>query len=82
MFGFRPDGRRISTIDPIVRMTPYLMPMRCDAQVFLQQKLDYEPMARYIAAQSAKGRRSPSCTSSVPRMCARCPSTRKSTASS
>lgn len=55
MFGFRPDGRRISTIDPIVRMTPYLMPMRCDAQVFLQQKLDYEPMARYIAAQSAKG---------------------------
>jgi len=55
MFGFRPDGRRITTIDPIVRITPYLMPMRCDAQVFLQHKVDYEMLARYIAQQSAKG---------------------------
>ena len=55
MFGFRPDGRRITTIDPIVRITPYLMPMRCDAQVFLQHKLDYEMMARYIAKQGAQG---------------------------
>ena len=57
MFGFRPDGRRITSIDPIVRITPYLMPMRCDAQVFLQHKVDYEGMARYIAAQGAKGER-------------------------
>ena len=57
MFGYRPDGRRLSSIDPIVRITPYLMPMRCDAQVFLQHKLDYEMMARYIAAQSARGER-------------------------
>ena len=55
MFGFRPDGRRVTTIDPIVRITPYLMPMRCDAQVFLQHKVDYEMLARYIAKQSAKG---------------------------
>ena len=55
MFGRRPDGRRIKDIDPIVRITPYLMPMRCDAQVFLQHKIDYEMLARYIAAQSAKG---------------------------
>ena len=55
MFGYRPDGRRVSSIDPIVRITPYLMPMRCDAQVFLQHKVDYEMLARYIAAQSAKG---------------------------
>ena len=55
MFGFRPDGRRVSSIDPIVRITPYLMPMRCDAQVFLQHKVDYELLARYIASQSAKG---------------------------
>ena len=55
MFGFRPDGRRVSTIDPIVRITPYLMPMRCDAQVFLQHKVDYEMLARYIASQGAKG---------------------------
>lgn len=55
MFGFRPDGRRVSDIDPTVRITPYLMPMRCDAQVFLQHKVDYEMLARYIAQQSAKG---------------------------
>ena len=57
MFGRRPDGRRIKDIDPIVRITPYLMPQRCDAQVFLEHKLDYEMLARYIAKQSALGER-------------------------
>lgn len=55
MFGFRPDGRRVTDIDPTVRITPYLMPMRCDAQVFLQHKVDYEMLARYIAKQNAQG---------------------------
>lgn len=54
MFGYRPDGRRTKNIEPIVQVTPYLMPMRCDAQVFLQHRLDYEAMARYIAAQNQK----------------------------
>ena len=57
MFGFRPDGRRVKNIDPIVRITPYLMPMRCDAQVFLQHRADYELMARYIAKKGAEGER-------------------------
>ena len=55
MFGFRPDGRRVKDIDPIVRITPFLMPMRCDAQVFLQHRADYELMARYIAKKGAEG---------------------------
>ncbi|MDD6050192.1 MAG: 2-oxo acid dehydrogenase subunit E2 [Clostridiales bacterium] len=55
MFGFRPDGRRVKGIDPTVRITPYIMPMRCDAQVFLQHKVDYEMMARYIAKKAAEG---------------------------
>ena len=55
MFGRRPDGRRLKKQDPIVQMTPYLMPMRCDAQVFLQHNLDYEKMSRYIAAKSREG---------------------------
>lgn len=42
-------------MDPIVQLTPYLMPQRCDAQVFLQQKLDYEKLARYVADQNTKG---------------------------
>ena len=57
MFGFRPDGRRVKDIDPIVRITPYLMPMRCDAQVFLQHKIDYEMLTRYIAKQATIGER-------------------------
>ena len=55
MFGFRPDGRRLRDVDPIVQITPYLMPMRCDAQVFLQHKLDYEKAARYIAEKNRQG---------------------------
>ncbi len=57
MFGFRADGRRIGGIDPIVQITPYLMPMRCDAMVFLEHELDYEMMTRYIAEQLKKDQR-------------------------
>ena len=55
MFGFRPDGKRLRDVDPIVQITPYLMPMRCDAQVFLQHKMDYEKAARYIAEKNRQG---------------------------
>ena len=55
MFGFRPDGKRLRDVDPIVQITPYLMPMRCDAQVFLQHKMDYEKVARYIAEKNRQG---------------------------
>ncbi len=57
MFGRRPDGRRLRGVDPIVAITPYLMPMRCDAQVFLEHKLDYEMLSRYIAAKSREGQK-------------------------
>ena len=55
MFGFRPEGRRVKDMDPIVQMTPYLMPQRCDAQVFLDYEADYDPMMRYIAKKSREG---------------------------
>lgn len=54
MFGYRRDGRRIKDIEPFVRITPYFMPMRIDAQVFLEHKADYELLARYIASQNQK----------------------------
>ena len=57
MFGHRPDGKRLKNLDPIVQMTPYLMPMRCDAQVFLEHKADYETMSRYIAEKSRQGQK-------------------------
>ena len=57
MFGHRPDGKRLKSVDPIVRITPYLMPMRCDAQVFLQHDMDYEKLSRYIVAKSREGQK-------------------------
>ena len=57
MFGRRPDGRRLRKQDPIVQMTPYLMPMRCDAQVFLEHKADYEKLSRYIVRKAQEGQK-------------------------
>ncbi len=51
MFGSRPDGRRVRNIDPVMRITPYVMPMRCDAQVFLKHRVDKELLSRYIRKQ-------------------------------
>ena len=56
MFGRRPDGRAVRVDDdPIVALTPYIMPMRCDAQVMLNLKIDYERVARYIVTKGAQG---------------------------
>ena len=51
MFGRRPDGRRVKGIDPVMKITPYVMPMRCDAQVFLKHRADLEVISRYIRRQ-------------------------------
>ncbi|MBQ6359318.1 MAG: hypothetical protein IJI97_10305, partial [Clostridia bacterium] len=55
MFGRRPDGRRIDKIDPIMKITPYIMPERSDAQVFLRHRADMERMSAYIREQAEKG---------------------------
>ncbi len=34
-----------------MKITPYLMPMRCDAQVFLKHRADMEILSRYIREQ-------------------------------
>ena len=54
MFGRRADGRRIKGIDPVMQITPYVMPMRCDAQVFLKHRVDMENLARYIRQQKTE----------------------------
>ena len=54
MFGRRPDGRRVKGIDPVMQITPYVMPMRCDAQVFLKHRADMEKMSRYIRKQKTE----------------------------
>lgn len=55
MFGKRPDGRLVGGIDPIVMLTPYIMPERSDAQVFTRQELDFESMTDYIRQKRQEG---------------------------
>ena len=52
MFGFRPEGRRIHDVDPIVAITPYLMPQRCDARTM-------NPSCATSPKKPGKGIRSP-----------------------
>ena len=54
MFGRRPDGRRVKGIDPVMQITPYVMPMRCDAQVFLKHRADMDVLSRYIRRQKTE----------------------------
>ncbi len=55
MFGKRSDGWLVKEVDPIVALTPYLMPMRCDAQVMLDYAVDFERLARYIVKKNGEG---------------------------
>ena len=57
MFGKRGDGYLVKEIDPVIALTPYLMPMRCDAQVMLTYKIDYEKMAHFMAEKGREGYR-------------------------
>ena len=55
MFGIRSDGRRLKGADPIVMVTPYIMPARVDAQNFCTLMLDYDPLVRYIKEKRLQG---------------------------
>lgn len=57
MFGRRPDGRRVKDVEPLILITPYLMPTRVDSMVFLQHKLDFEALSRYIAGLNRRDER-------------------------
>jgi len=52
VFGRRHEGRRVRNLDPIIEAMPYLMPMRCDAMVFLGYDMEYEPLMQYIAEKA------------------------------
>ena len=54
MFGRRPDGRRVKGIDPVMKITPYVMPMRCDAQVFLKHRADLEAISAFIRKEKTE----------------------------
>jgi len=55
MFGHRPDGRRLKQPDPILALTPYLMPQRVDAQVHTVLRVNCDTLTKYIREQREKG---------------------------
>ena len=55
MFGIRADGRLEKKIDPIVRMTSYIMPQRYDAQVFCKRTADYDIIDDYVKEKRRQG---------------------------
>ena len=50
MFGRRQDGRRLKLDDPIVGLTPYVMPRRDDSQVMVTQHIDCDTLTAFIRA--------------------------------
>lgn len=55
MFGFRPEGRVVKGLDPITRLTPYIMIERSDAQCFSTQYVDSEILSKFIREKRDEG---------------------------
>lgn len=52
-FGDRKDGRRVRDLDAMHKFMPYVMPNRCDAEVYMKEELDVTRVLEYIAAKNA-----------------------------
>ena len=55
MFGRRPDGKVEKNIDPIVRITPHIMPKRYDAQVFVKRTVNYDIIKEFLKKKREEG---------------------------
>jgi len=51
MFGFRADGKRIKSIDPMMKLVPYIMKERNDAMVMTRYDINCKGMDEYIFKQ-------------------------------
>jgi len=54
IFG-RSDGRRIKTLPPISRVSPYIMKTRCGASNYISDSVDIRNMEKYIKLKRAEG---------------------------
>ena len=48
MFGKRPDGRRIRTVDPIQLITGFLMKKRYDSMIMYEDTINCDAWDKYI----------------------------------
>ncbi len=51
MFGLRKDGKRIKTIDPLMKMVPHIMKTRNDAMVMMPYDINCKGLDEYIFAK-------------------------------
>ena len=51
--GDRKDGRWIRDIDGFYFIMPYLMPNRCDSEVYIEELIDVTEMVKYIEAHNS-----------------------------
>lgn len=51
----RKDGRKIKTIEPILKIFPYFMPERCDSQIFAKEVIQTEEIDKYLKERRKEG---------------------------
>ena len=56
-FGDRYEGRKLKTIDPILRLMPYIMTKRSDSQNFFTEKLDITEAEKFCREQTKAGKK-------------------------
>ena len=47
-FRDRKDGKRITNLDGMHGLIPHVMPKRCDADVYINQKFDVTNLVKYV----------------------------------
>ena len=55
MFGFRSDGKKVKTMDPVFKIIPHVMKKRSDSQVYYSQDLPIAALDEYISAKEKEG---------------------------
>ncbi len=56
-WGDRYDAKRVRDIDGVHHYMAYLMPKRCDAECYMNQKIDITELLKYIEEKNASGER-------------------------
>lgn len=51
-FGDRKDGKRVRDLGPIHKVMPYLMDKRCDAEVYISEKIDVTNLLAFLEEQN------------------------------
>ena len=56
-WGDRKEGRKLRTIDPMAKITPYIMRRRSDSQNFFTEKLDITEAEKFCREQTRAGKK-------------------------